>query len=55
MHGKSGPGKSGYDLQVFAYKHDILGTNLVYDKSGYTVNRGTVNRGMTVYKLMTLE
>ena len=33
-------GKSGYDLHVFAYKHDILGNNLVHDKSGYTVNRG---------------
>ena len=41
-------GKSGYNLNVFAYKRDILGNNLVHDKSGYTVNRGTVTWGMTV-------
>ena len=44
--------KSGYDLYVFTYKHDILGNNLMHNKSGYTVNRGTVNRGMTVYLIL---
>ena len=32
--------------------HDILGNNLMHNKSGYTVNRGTVNRGMTVYVIL---